>query len=63
MVMPPLPKHPETWMPGWTRLERQAIQEYGQLCRKQALEEALLIFENTRENTRQDAIQAIKELI
>lgn len=42
------------------------LREYGQACavnaRKQALEEVLAIVENTRDYTRFDAVQAIKEL-
>lgn len=43
MSLPPTPHHPEPWALKWSQLEVTAISEYGELCRKQALEEAALL--------------------
>ena len=40
MSLPPTPHHPEPWALKWSQLEVTAISEYGELCHKQALEEA-----------------------
>lgn len=60
--LPPLPGHPEPHTYRWTNEEIEAIKAYGQQCRDAALTEALTIIEDTCENTRYDAVQAIKEL-
>ena len=39
------------------------MQDYGQQCAHAALARALAIIKDSRENTRYDAIQAIKELM
>lgn len=58
----PLPPLPEIASVFSFADMRVALTNYGFACRKAALEQACAIVENTREYTRYDAVQAIKEL-
>jgi len=46
MSLPPLPPAPGRMIPHWCTDEIDAIEAYGAICRKQALEEAAALCES-----------------